>query len=233
MRVHFVLIALLVMSSQAQEKIPVEIETPHGTVAWKELPREKDGKIAQFLRELTPKELESLKSDAKQAGQFVVRYAPNAKEAEHPLDEFDFAFASWLASDDPNKESSDLVIRILGCGYFTNFSGYSRNGLVRLFPDGTVDETFDSRFGYTKCGSTDRKIARWSLDNLQMGLLYITSLGDYTHYEKTTQNARLVDGLDAICQSSPSVSRHKWSCYIDIFEFGRGGRNVAICPAQV
>src|SRR5947207_283237 len=117
MRVHFVLIALLVMSSQAQEKIPVEIETPHGTVAWKELPREKDGKIAQFLRELTPKELESLKSDAKQAGPFVVRYAPNAKETEHPLDEFDFAFAGWLASDDPNKESSDRVIRILGSAY--------------------------------------------------------------------------------------------------------------------
>jgi hypothetical protein len=49
MRVPFVLIALLVMSSQAQEKIPVEIETPHGTVAWKELPREKDGKIAHFI----------------------------------------------------------------------------------------------------------------------------------------------------------------------------------------
>ncbi len=117
MRVHFVLIALLVMSSQAQEKIPVEIETPHGTVAWKELPRDKDGKIAKFLRELTPKELESLKSDAKQACPFVVRYAPNAKQAEHPLDEFDFAFAGWLASDDPNKESSDRVIRILGSAY--------------------------------------------------------------------------------------------------------------------
>jgi uncharacterized delta-60 repeat protein len=39
--------------------------------------------------------------------------------------------------------------RILACGYFTNFSGFSRNGLVRLFPDGSVDQAFDSRFGYT------------------------------------------------------------------------------------
>jgi hypothetical protein len=117
MRVHYLLIALLTMSSEAQEKIPVEIETPHGTVAWKELPREKGGTIAQFLRELSPQELESLKSDAKQAGAFVTRYAPQGKQASHPLSDFDGAFAGWLVSDDPNKQSSDRVIRILGAAY--------------------------------------------------------------------------------------------------------------------
>lgn len=50
MCVHLVLFALLTLNSHAQDKTPVEIETPHGTVAWKELSREKDGNIAQFLR---------------------------------------------------------------------------------------------------------------------------------------------------------------------------------------
>jgi len=105
------------MNSHAQEKTLVEIETPHGTVAWKELPRSKDGKIAQLLRELTPKEIEGLKSDAQQAKSFVARYAPKEKKASHPLDELDFAFAGWLVSNDPKKESNDRVIRILGSAY--------------------------------------------------------------------------------------------------------------------
>ena len=117
MRVHLVLIAVLAMSSHAQDKIPVEIETPHGTVAWKELPREKDAKVAQFFREVTSKELESLKSDAAQAKLFVSRYAPKGKKASHSLDELDFAFAGWLESSDPKKESTERVIRILGSAY--------------------------------------------------------------------------------------------------------------------
>jgi len=39
--------------------------------------------------------------------------------------------------------------KILAGGYFTNFNGHARNGLVRLLPDGGVDQSFDAHFGYT------------------------------------------------------------------------------------
>ena len=110
------LIVILSMGAQAQDKSSVEITTPHGTVKWKELSQD-NNEVAQLLRELTPKELESLKSDAAQAAPFVARYAPEEQKASHPLDELDFAFAGWLASTNPKKESSQLVIRILGSAY--------------------------------------------------------------------------------------------------------------------
>jgi hypothetical protein len=117
MRFATILFAIFCVDSHAQEKKPMEITTPHGTVAWKELPSDKDGKVAVLMREVSIEELRMLKMDAQSAAAFVKRYVPAGKKASHPLDELDFAFEGWLRSDDPKKESAERVVRILGSAY--------------------------------------------------------------------------------------------------------------------
>jgi hypothetical protein len=117
MRSIAIFLTALSMTGHAQEKAPVEITTPHGTVAWKELPPSKDGKIALLTRELSSEELGALKVDAQRSALFVQRYMPAGKKASHPLDELDFAFEGWLRSNAPSKESAERVIRMLGAAY--------------------------------------------------------------------------------------------------------------------
>src|SRR5262245_426208 len=39
--------------------------------------------------------------------------------------------------------AADTAGRLVMTGYFTNVGGFVRNGIARLNPDGTIDDTFD------------------------------------------------------------------------------------------
>ena len=101
----------------AQDKIPVEISTPHGTVAWKEVSEPAPPKVAAIVRELTSKELASLNQDAESGGASVAKYVPANQRENDLLLDLDLVFEAWLRSSRLEKEAESEIIRMLGAAY--------------------------------------------------------------------------------------------------------------------
>jgi uncharacterized delta-60 repeat protein len=102
----------------------------------------------------------------------------------------------------------DIVLqpdgKILIGGWFTEFNGVSRNGIARLHPDGSLDETFDPGSGV---GSESTALV-WSLNLLDNGQVLIT--GNFAEYNGLAANnlARLhPDGaMDETFASLPGTN---------------------------
>jgi len=114
MRFVTILVFAAALVAQAEEKKHVEIDTPQGKVEWK---TSDGGSISRVVRDVSSGELQVLQSDAHAAVAFLARYGPKDRGTEHPLELLDLAFAAWLLSEDPKKESADRVIHILGSAY--------------------------------------------------------------------------------------------------------------------
>jgi Domain of unknown function (DUF3806) len=100
-----------------ESKVPVEIETPHGTVAWKETTKPPSAKVARIVRELSPGELTELERDAGSAPALVKKYVASGQVDDDDLINLDLAFAAWLESEAPDKEAQDEIVRVLGAAY--------------------------------------------------------------------------------------------------------------------
>lgn len=107
----------LITNAMAQEKIPKKIETPHGTVEWKQINEAGTNSIAKLVRELTPDEAKKLDEDSKRALPLIEKYVPVSKRQPDLLENLDLTFAAWLESNDPAKEKSDDIIKIIGAAY--------------------------------------------------------------------------------------------------------------------
>jgi hypothetical protein len=101
----------------APKKVPVEIATPHGTVAWKQITKDPPAQVAAIERELTAAELAGLNWDAKNAKKLVEKYVPRPERQDDLLLNLDLAFSAWLRSNRPRKEPATKVIRLLGAAY--------------------------------------------------------------------------------------------------------------------
>src|SRR5262249_34928565 len=71
--------------------------------------------IGIVLRELTPEELRGLDHEANRSADFLRRHAPDAQG--DLLERLDVAFAGWLQSKDPGRESPRDVERMVGAAY--------------------------------------------------------------------------------------------------------------------
>lgn len=102
----------------ADEKVKKTLDTPHGTIEWKELGGQDPQKaIALIIRELAPEELKSLNEDADRVARLIDKYVPLTKRDTDLLENLDLAFAAWLESDDSSKESAKDITRIVGAAY--------------------------------------------------------------------------------------------------------------------
>jgi len=99
-----------------EKKVRVEIETPHGTVRWKQITLPPPPKVAQIVRELTSEELTQMQKDAEAATEFIRKYVAGEQD-EDVLENLDLAFASWLHSKEVPKEKDERVIRMVGAAY--------------------------------------------------------------------------------------------------------------------
>lgn len=104
-------------SKEAPVKTLRTVDTPHGKYEWKETTHPVGSKIASVVREITDAELAILRSDATSATAFIQKYAPGAKTEEELPFTLDAAFSSWMKSEDPQKETSDRVIRMVGSSF--------------------------------------------------------------------------------------------------------------------
>ncbi len=93
---------------------PQAIETPRGTVTYKERVRPDDGKFEEGLRDVSSSEADRLRQSALQAPTFIARHVPAAQMQSDQLENLDLAFAAWLNSTDPKKESPAEVESIVG-----------------------------------------------------------------------------------------------------------------------
>ena len=79
--------------------------------------------------------------------------------------------------DSVNMIIQDTYNKYMCVGYFTSYSGVTSNRIIRLNPDGTIDNTFDSGTGFDSDVYT---IFQDSIDGK-----YLVS-GDYTMYNNTS-----------------------------------------------
>ena len=113
----FPLVLFLASCGEGDRLKPVSIETPRGTVAYKERVHPDDGKFEGGLRELSPAEIGRLQQSARDASDFIARYVPSAQRQTDQLENLDTAFAAWLNSVDPMKESPDEVESVVGAAF--------------------------------------------------------------------------------------------------------------------
>ena len=113
MKPKVALLFCLTLASCGDQLTPKSIETPRGTVTYKELVRA-DGKLEARVRDLDPSENAQLKQSAGMAPTFVAKYVPAAQRQDDVLDNLDVAFAAWLNSPVANREPAAEVERIVG-----------------------------------------------------------------------------------------------------------------------
>ena len=111
-------VALLVVGAAlagcSDRPTPVSVETPRGTISYKERVRPDDGTFEAGLRGLTVAESERLKAGARSATSLIERYVPQQSRQTDLLENLDLAFAAWLNSSSPNKESVSEIELIIG-----------------------------------------------------------------------------------------------------------------------
>jgi len=110
-------VLLVGCSREAPVKAIRTVDTPHGRYDWKETTHPAGTKIADVVRDLTDAERAKLRLDANAATAFIRKYAPDAKPDDDLPFTLDVAFAAWMKSEDPQKEASERVIRIVGASF--------------------------------------------------------------------------------------------------------------------
>jgi hypothetical protein len=108
------LAAALLLVACGDRLPPQEIDTPRGTVMYKEHVHPDDGKFEEGLRDASSSEAARLRQSALQAPKFISRYVPPAQLQNDELENLDLAFAAWLTSSNPAKESPAEVESIVG-----------------------------------------------------------------------------------------------------------------------
>jgi hypothetical protein len=108
---HF-LIAFAITAC-GEQMAPKAVETPRGTVTYKERVRP-ESKFEASLRDPSPSEITLLRESAAQATAFVAKYVPSERMQQDLLENLDTAFAAWLNSSSPGKESAIDVEWIVG-----------------------------------------------------------------------------------------------------------------------
>jgi len=93
---------------------PQVVETPRGTVTYKERVRPDDGKFEDGQRDLSSSEASRLQQSALKAPSFIAKYVSAAQMQTDELENLDIAFAAWLNSPNPAKESPAEVESIVG-----------------------------------------------------------------------------------------------------------------------
>jgi hypothetical protein len=111
---HLSLILLAITFVGCGEQVtPKTIETPRGTVTYKE----QVGPGTKFegtLRDLSESEEGRLRQSAAKAAGFISKYVSAAQPRRDLLEDLDSAFAAWLNSSNPSKESAEEVEWIVG-----------------------------------------------------------------------------------------------------------------------
>lgn len=111
------LILLVMENGVAEEKQPVQIETDHGAIRWKEAPGEPDTGMARIVRDLTAEEKKKLDTDAEYAKELIKKYVPESERSGELLEDLDLAFAGWLRSTSTKKETKQKIISVMGAAY--------------------------------------------------------------------------------------------------------------------
>jgi hypothetical protein len=111
------LVLILTSCGKGDGLKPVSIETPRGAVTYKERVRPDDGRLEEGLRELSPAEISRLHRSAREASDFIARYVPAQRMQADQLENLDIAFAAWLNSANPTKESPSQVESVVGAAF--------------------------------------------------------------------------------------------------------------------
>jgi len=107
------LLLALALAGCGEELARKSIETPRGIVTYKEGVRP-DGKFEGTLRDPSSTEAARLKESAAKALGFISKYVPPTRQKNDLLENLDSAFAAWLNSSNPTKESATDVEWIVG-----------------------------------------------------------------------------------------------------------------------
>lgn len=111
--VTFVL-PMLVIAGCSKQPATVSIDTPRGTISYKESAYPDKGAFENGIRDLSKSEADRLRKFANDAPDFVNRYVPAAQQHPDLLENLDTAFAAWLNSTNPTKELPQDVEGIIG-----------------------------------------------------------------------------------------------------------------------
>ncbi len=114
MKLLATLAAVPILVACSDRLTPQAIDTPRGTVLYKERIRPDDGKFEEGLRDVSSQEAARLRQSALQAPRFVAKYVPPAQLQIDELENLDLAFAAWLNSSNSAKESPAEVESIIG-----------------------------------------------------------------------------------------------------------------------
>lgn len=114
MRTVPVLLALAVIGC-GDQSTSKSIETPRGTVTYKE--QVSSGGFEGTLRAPSAAEAARLEDGAARASAFIARYVPSRRQQGDLLENLDRAFAAWLMSQDPNKESAQDIEWVVGAAF--------------------------------------------------------------------------------------------------------------------
>ena len=112
-----ILLFALAVAGCGERLTPTSIETPRGTVTYKERVRPDDGKFEGGLRDPSPSEASRLQQSAEKASTFVAKYVPSGRMHTDLLENLDAAFAAWLDSTNPTRESPAEVESIVGAAF--------------------------------------------------------------------------------------------------------------------
>jgi len=92
-----------------------EIETSRGSIQYKETQTD-DSDFHDNLDELSPEQRAKIQSALAQVEPFIRKYVSDEKRSQDLLENLDQAFAAWMKSKDPSKESVQEIIDVVGVG---------------------------------------------------------------------------------------------------------------------
>jgi uncharacterized delta-60 repeat protein len=143
----------------------------------------------------------------------------NANSVDSDL--IDTSFNTNLGSGPNNRVNSIKKLsngQILIGGVFTQFNGTSKNGLVRLNSNGTVDTTFDIGTGFSNGGS---QFFVNSIEEIYNGQILVG--GSFTNYNGTTvSNLVLLDTDGTLETSTTTMSLSLNGVVLDMNKLGDG-----------
>ena len=115
------LITLLLMVTFADgdpvKKSRKVVETPQGTIEWREWEGAKGSGVATVLRDLSQEGRASLKRDVDRAQDFISKYVSQHKRQNDLLEDLDAAFTAWTSSPSASRQAAEDVVRVCGAAY--------------------------------------------------------------------------------------------------------------------
>ena len=111
------LLTATVSGADPVKKTRKTVQTPQGTIEWKEWEGAKGSGVAAVLRDLSREERASLQRDADRASDFISEYVPKHKRQNDLLEDLDAAFTAWTSSPLASRRSVEDVVRVTGSAY--------------------------------------------------------------------------------------------------------------------